>query len=83
MQSDIDKIILQIYTVENWPRKAAEKCTPCVLELGQGPFIVCDDAGLNDVFALLVRGCYQNAGQNCIGVESFCPRNLYEEFLRG
>ena len=86
VQSDIDKIIFTgSTTVGKLVMKgAAEKCTPCVLELGgKDPFIVCDDAGLNDVFALLVRGCYQNAGQNCIGVERvFVQENLYEEFLR-
>ena len=86
VQSDIDKIIFTgSTTVGKLVMKgAAEKCTPCVLELGgKDPFIVCDDASLNDVFALLVRGCYQNAGQNCIGVERvFVQENLYEEFLR-
>ena len=72
VESDIDKIIFTGSTTVGKlvMKEAAKKCTPCVLELGgKDPFIVCDDAKFSDVFALLVRGCYQNAGQNCIGVE--------------
>ena len=85
VRSNIDKIIFTgSTTVGKLVMKgAAAKCTPCVLELGgKDPFIVCDDAKLSDVFALLVRGCYQNAGQNCIGVERvFVQENVYDHFL--
>jgi len=49
---------------------------------GKDPFIVCDDADLSGVFSLLVRGCFQNAGQNCIGVERvFVQDGIYDAFI--
>ncbi len=57
--------------------------TPCVLELGgKDPFIVLEDADLDGVFKLLMRGCFQNCGQNCIGVERvYVQSSVYDRFL--
>lgn len=57
--------------------------TPCVLELGgKDPFVVLEDADLDGVFKLLMRGCFQNCGQNCIGVERvYVQSSVYDRFL--
>ena len=57
--------------------------TPCVLELGgKDPFIVLEDANLEGVFKLLMRGCFQNCGQNCIGVERVYVHDaIYDKFV--
>lgn len=62
---------------------AAKRVTPCVLELGgKDVFVVMDDANLGDVFKLLMRGCFQNCGQNCIGVERvYVQRSVYDTFI--
>lgn len=52
---------------------AAKSLTPCVLELGgKDPAIVLDGTPHGDlerVASLIMRGCFQAAGQNCIGIE--------------
>lgn len=49
---------------------AAESLIPTCLELGgKDALIVCDDADLNHTLSICLRGIYQNAGQNCIGIE--------------
>lgn len=53
---------------------AARSLTPVTVELGgKDPFVVLDDAvtirGLNGIASILMRGVFQSAGQNCIGVE--------------
>eukprot|EP00177_Eucheuma_denticulatum_P006843 GFKZ01012460.1.p1 GENE.GFKZ01012460.1~~GFKZ01012460.1.p1 ORF type:complete len:682 (-),score=78.71 GFKZ01012460.1:695-2740(-) len=49
---------------------AAKRLLPVVLELGgKDPFVVCDDADVNHAATICMRGVFQNAGQNCIGVE--------------
>lgn len=53
---------------------AAKALIPVTVELGgKDPAIVLDDAktirGLEDVCAILMRGTFQSAGQNCIGIE--------------
>jgi acyl-CoA reductase-like NAD-dependent aldehyde dehydrogenase len=51
-------------------RGAADNLTPVVMELGgKDPAIVCEDADLGQVMPLLLRGAFQNAGQNCMGLE--------------
>jgi acyl-CoA reductase-like NAD-dependent aldehyde dehydrogenase len=50
--------------------KASQTLTPVVLELGgKDPAIVCDDADLDRVMPILMRGTFQNCGQNCVGLE--------------
>jgi acyl-CoA reductase-like NAD-dependent aldehyde dehydrogenase len=53
---------------------AAKALTPVTVELGgKDPAIVLDDAktirNLENVCAILIRGTFQSAGQNCIGIE--------------
>lgn len=85
VQSHINKIIFTGSTkVGKLVLKAAAvRCIPCVMELGgKDPFVVCDDADLKGVFSLLIRGCYQNAGQNCIGVERVLVQDgIYDAFI--
>lgn len=50
--------------------KASKTLTPVLLELGgKDPAIVCDDADLSQVVPILMRGTFQNCGQNCVGLE--------------
>lgn len=51
-------------------RKASETLTPVVLELGgKDPAIILEDADLEQVIPIVMRGTYQNCGQNCVGLE--------------
>ncbi|ORC90775.1 aldehyde dehydrogenase [Trypanosoma theileri] len=51
-------------------RNAAATLTPVVLELGgKDPAVICDDADLEQVVPIVMRGTYQNCGQNCVGLE--------------
>ncbi len=49
---------------------AAERLVPVVLELGgKDPFIVCDDAALEQAVHAALGGTFINAGQNCVASE--------------
>lgn len=50
---------------------AAKELTPCVIELGgKDSVIVLDDVeDLKALSSVLMRGTFQSAGQNCIGIE--------------
>ena len=53
---------------------AAKALTPVTVELGgKDPAIVLDDPGtirgIDDVVSVIMRGVFQSAGQNCIGIE--------------
>ncbi|KAF9972000.1 Meiotic Sister-Chromatid recombination aldehyde dehydrogenase [Actinomortierella ambigua] len=49
---------------------AAKHLVPCVLELGgKDVAIVNKDVDLDAVVPILMRGTFQNCGQNCIGIE--------------
>jgi len=51
-------------------RTAAETLTPVILELGgKDAMVVMDDANLPEVIPWIMRGCFQNCGQNCVGIE--------------
>jgi acyl-CoA reductase-like NAD-dependent aldehyde dehydrogenase len=80
----VDKIIF-IGSPANGKRvmeAAAATLTPVTLELGgKDPMIVCDDADLNIIVPIAMRGVFQNMGQNCIGVERiYCAAQLYDQF---
>lgn len=64
-------------------KKAAERLTPVVLELGgNDPMIVCEDADLYRAASGAVWAGMQNAGQSCGGVERiYVQRSVYPEFL--
>lgn len=50
--------------------EAAEHLVPVVLELGgKDPFIVCDDAHLEQAVHAALGGCFINCGQNCVASE--------------
>ncbi|KAI5952370.1 MSC7 [Candida jiufengensis] len=60
---------------------AAKQLTPCVVELGgKDSFIVLDDVkDLNALSSIILRGTFQSAGQNCIGIERvICLPKSYE-----
>lgn len=61
---------------------ASKTLTPVILELGgKDPFIVCDDADPKALAQLVVRGAYQNMGQNCAGPERFIVYDkIYDQF---
>ncbi|CAH6719825.1 putative aldehyde dehydrogenase-like protein [[Candida] jaroonii] len=50
---------------------ASKQLTPCVVELGgKDSVIVLDDVkDLNALSSVIMRGTFQSAGQNCIGIE--------------
>lgn len=49
---------------------ASATLTPVILELGgKDALVVMDDCKIADVIPWIMRGCFQNCGQNCIGIE--------------
>lgn len=62
---------------------AGERLTSCSLELGgKNAAIVRADADLGRTVDGLVRGCFDNAGQTCIGIERiYVHRSVHGEFL--
>lgn len=62
---------------------AAESLTPVVLELGgKDPAVVCDDTDVAWAASIVLRGVFQNAGQNCIGIERvYVQRAVLAPFL--
>lgn len=59
--------------------------TPVILELGgKDPFVVCDDAQVDEAMTqLVVRGAFQNMGQNCAGPERFIVYDaVYDDFCK-
>lgn len=62
---------------------AAPHLKPVVLELGgKDAMVFCEDVRLQDVLPWALRGCFQNCGQNCCGVERlFVYESRVEEFL--
>jgi acyl-CoA reductase-like NAD-dependent aldehyde dehydrogenase len=63
-------------------RAASDSLVPCVLELGgKDCAIIRADANLQQALQLLLRGVYQNCGQNCIGIERIIVhRDVYDKF---
>lgn len=63
---------------------AARQLTPCVIELGgKDAVIVLDDvANLDALASVIMRGTFQSAGQNCIGIERVvCLPKAYEKLV--
>lgn len=61
----------------------APTITPVILELGgKDPFVVCEDATVDEAMTqLVVRGAFQNMGQNCAGPERFIVYDkVYDTF---
>lgn len=83
VDGDIDKLFFTGSTAvgKRVALAAAERLLPVVLELGgKDPFIICDDADIDHAVDMCVRGTFQNAGQNCIGVERvFVHRDVMDK----
>lgn len=64
-------------------RGASDNLKPVILELGgKDPMVFCDDVSLNEVIPWAMRGCFQNCGQNCCGVERlFVYESIHDEFI--
>lgn len=70
-------------------KKASEILIPVVVELGgKDAVVICDDylksKGVDGIASVLLRGTFQSAGQNCIGIERVIvcgDRNNYEQLL--
>ena len=64
---------------------AAKSLTPVVLELGgKDPFIILDSAAkdVKRIAEIVLRGTFQAAGQNCIGIERvIAAPSVYEKLL--
>lgn len=63
---------------------AARSLTPLCLELGgKDPAILLDDVkNLEKVASILMRGTFQSAGQNCIGIERvICLHKIYPRLV--
>eukprot|EP00158_Paraphelidium_tribonemae_P005328 Partr_v1_DN27282_c0_g1_i1_m39045 putative Aldehyde dehydrogenase len=64
-------------------RAAADNLTPVTLELGgKDAAVVCDDVQLDGVIPLIMRGCFQNMGQNCVGLERIVIHSsIHQRFI--
>lgn len=71
-------------------KKASENLIPVVVELGgKDAIVICDDymkaKGVDSIASVLLRGTFQSAGQNCIGIERVIvcgSRDNYELLLK-
>lgn len=64
--------------------QAGENLSKCSMELGgKNPGIVLPDADIEKAAEGLVRGCFTNAGQICIGIERlYVHEDVRDEFMR-
>ncbi|KAG7662837.1 MSC7 [[Candida] subhashii] len=65
-------------------QSAAKELTPCVVELGgKDAVVVLDDVkDINALASVILRGTFQSAGQNCIGIERvICLPKAYESLV--
>jgi acyl-CoA reductase-like NAD-dependent aldehyde dehydrogenase len=62
---------------------ASKFLKPVILELGgKDAMVLMDDIKLNSVIPWVLRGCYQNCGQNCVGVERVLVyESIYDSFI--
>ena len=63
---------------------ASKTLTPVILELGgKDAFVIMDDCKLSNVVPWVMRGCFQNCGQNCVGSERILVyESIHDAFLR-
>ena len=63
---------------------SSQNLTPVILELGgKDAMVFRHDCSLNEILPWVMRGCFQNAGQNCVGVERVLVyESLYDEFIK-
>lgn len=64
-------------------KAASDNLTPCILELGgKDCAIIRHDANVSHALPIIMRGAFQNAGQNCVGLERILVHeSLYNEFV--
>lgn len=62
---------------------ASHTLKPVILELGgKDALVVMDDCKIPDVVPWVMRGCFQNCGQNCVGIERVLVyESVYQEFV--
>ncbi|VEU21058.1 DEKNAAC102013 [Brettanomyces naardenensis] len=71
-------------------RAASEVVTPVVVELGgKDAVLICEDylkkKGVDGIASVVMRGTFQSAGQNCIGIERVIVSgddSVYEKFVQ-
>lgn len=63
---------------------ASKYLKPVILELGgKDPMVFMEDVDLKSCVPWVMRGCFQNCGQNCVGVERvFVYEGIYDEFVK-
>lgn len=63
---------------------ASKYLKPVILELGgKDPMIFMENADAATVVPFVLRGCFQNCGQNCVGVERvFVYEGIYDECIK-
>ena len=84
IEGGIDSLVF-IGSVVNGRRvleAAARALVPVTLELGgKDPFVVCDDANLEQAAHAALAGCFISAGQNCVASERLLVfDDVYERF---
>lgn len=64
-------------------KRASETLTPVVLELGgKDPAVILPDADMSQVIPIVMRGTFQNCGQNCVGLERVVIHSsLHDKFV--
>jgi len=85
-RAEVDTILF-IGSVSNGRKvieASAARTTPVVMELGgKDPFIVCDDADLEQAVHAALTGCFVNCGQNCVASERILVHEtIYDAFER-
>ena len=65
-------------------RRCADKLKPCLLELGgKAPFVVFEDANLDEAVKAAAFGAFMNQGQICMSTERIIPvAAIADEFTR-
>jgi len=69
-------------------KTASDHLKPVILELGgKDPMVLMDgikpETIETEIIPWVLRGCYQNCGQNCVGVERvFVYEKIYDEFIK-
>jgi acyl-CoA reductase-like NAD-dependent aldehyde dehydrogenase len=63
---------------------SAQNLTPVILELGgKDAMVIRHDCNLREILPFVMRGCFQNAGQNCVGVERVLVyESIHDEFIK-
>jgi acyl-CoA reductase-like NAD-dependent aldehyde dehydrogenase len=63
--------------------EAAPHLKPVILELGgKDPMVFVNDVKVKNVIPWAMRGCFQNCGQNCCGIERlFVYESIHDEFI--